>query len=168
MAKGATSAWGGTKWESKGQISSLPKNKVCVLYKGDGHHMEHTGIYIGNNEYIHAAGSKTGVVKNTMPGKWTHWGIPKGLYSGNDSTIKPEPGKPTTPTKPGSFPFQAKVTATSGGTVNLRKDASKSSKVVIKVKLGETVTVTGEEGDWYKITYGTTNGYMMKEFLQKA
>ena len=168
MATGATSAWKGTSWQSKGTISNYPKDKVCVLYREGSGRMQHTGIYIGNGEFIHASGSKTGVVKEKMPGKWTHWGIPKGLYSGNDSTIKPEPGKPTTPTKPGSFPFQAKVTASSGSTVNLRKDANKSSKVVIKVKLGETVTVTGEEGDWYKITYGTTNGYMMKEFLHKA
>jgi len=24
---------------------------------------------------------KEGVVKEKMPGKWTHWGIPKGLYN---------------------------------------------------------------------------------------
>ena len=167
MATGATSAWRGTSWESKGAISNYPKNKVCVLYREEGGKMQHTGIYIGNGEFIHASGSKTGVVKEKMPGKWTHWGIPKGLYSGNDSSQKQDHDKPV-PVPPGSFPFEAKVTASSGNTVNLRKAASKSSNVVMKIKLGETVTVTGEESGWYKITYGSTNGYMMKEFLHKA
>jgi hypothetical protein len=166
MAKGATSAWGGTKWESKGKISSLPKNKVCVLYKGDGHHMEHTGIYIGNGEYIDSAGEKIGVRKSKMPWRWTHWGIPKGLYDGkgNKSGDKKDQDKPV---PPGSFPFQAKVTATSGGTVNLRKSASTNAGIVLRIKLGETVTVTGEENDWYKVTYNTASGYMMKKFLNK-
>ena len=80
MATRATSAWRGTSWKSKGGIANYPKNKVCVLYKQRFGRMEHTGIYIGNGEFIHAAGSATGVVKEKMPGKWTHWGIPKGLY----------------------------------------------------------------------------------------
>jgi hypothetical protein len=165
MATGATSAWKGTSWQSKGTISNYPKDKVCVLYREGSGRMQHTGIYIGNGEFIHASGSKTGVVKEKMPGKWTHWGIPKGLYSGNDSSQKQDHDKPV---PPGSFPFQAKVTASSGGTVNLRKSASTNSSIIIRIKLGETVTVTGEESDWYKITYNSANGYMMKKFLLKA
>ena len=79
LATGATSAWGKTSWQSKGEISTLPKNKVCILYRQEGGKMQHTGIYLGNGEYIHAKGSREGVVKERMPGKWTHWGIPKGL-----------------------------------------------------------------------------------------
>jgi len=168
MATGATSAWKGTSWQSKGTISNYPKDKVCVLYREGSGRMQHTGIYIGNGEFIHASGSRTGVIKEKMPGKWTHWGIPKGLYNGGDPSPKPDPKTDPKPSTPGSFPFQAKVTASSGGTVNLRKDANKSSRILMKIKLGETVTVTGEEGGFYKITYGTTNGYMMKEFLNKA
>ena len=81
MATGATSAWRNTNWASKGEISNYPKDKVCVLYRhGDGR-MQHTGIYLGNGEFIHAKGSREGVVKERMPGKWTHWGVPKGLYN---------------------------------------------------------------------------------------
>ena len=160
MAKGATSAWGGTKWEVKGKISSLPKNKVCVLYKGDGNHMAHTGIYIGNDEYIHAAGSSKGVLKERMPGKWTHWGIPKGLYA----TQKEEQITPIT-----GFPCQAKITPSSPDRkVNLRKSPAKNSSIVLRLKLGEIVTITGEENGWYKVSYKTAKGYIMKEFLRKA
>ena len=78
---GATSAWGKASWQSKGEISTLPKNRVCILYRQGAGKMLYTGIYLGNGEYIHAKGCREGVVKEKMPGKWTHWGIPKGLYS---------------------------------------------------------------------------------------
>ena len=165
LATGATSAWKGTKWESKGEISNYPKNKVCILYQEGKGKMQHTGIYIGNGEFIHSAGERIGVRKEPMPWKWTHWGIPKGLYDNGNESEQKEDVKPITP---GSFPFQAKVTAPSGGTVNLRKSASANSGIALKIKLGETVTVTGEEGDWYKVTYNSANGYMMKKFLHKA
>ena len=42
--------------------------------------MAHTGIYIGNNYVVHAKGSDYGVVKESLPGSWTDFGIPKGLY----------------------------------------------------------------------------------------
>ena len=78
----AESAWKTTKWQDKGTISNYPKDKVVVLYKYDKskQKMVHTGIYIGGGKFIHAKGSKYGVVKESMPDSWTHWGIPKGLY----------------------------------------------------------------------------------------
>jgi len=159
------SAWKKANWESKGKISNYPKNKVCVLYREAKGIMQHTGIYIRNGEFIHAAGSKTGVIKEKMPGKWTHWGIPKGLYKGNESSQIQDNDKPSPPEY---FPFKAKIIATSGGTVNLRKDTNKNSGIVIRIKHGETVTVTGEKNGWYKVTYGAAIGYMMKEFLLKS
>ena len=147
--------------KNKGGIANYPKNKVCVLYREGKGKMQHTGIYIGNGEYIHAAGSSIGVVKEKMPGKWTHYGIPKGLY---ESGTTPQPDPHVTPIPSGS---QAKVTASSGGTVNLRKSASANSAVVLRIKLGETVTIIGEENDFYKVTYKSATGYMMKKFLKK-
>ena len=166
LATGATSAWGKTSWESKGGIANYPKNKVCILYQEGKGRMQHTGIYLGNGEFIHAAGQKIGVRKENMPWRWTHWGIPKGLYDGKESDQKDE-GQDK-PIPPGSFPFQAKVTTPSGKTVNLRKSASTNSGLVIRIKLGETVTVTGEEKDFYKVTYKSASGYIMKKFLHKV
>ena len=77
---GATSAWRNTNWSKSGKIGNYPKDQVCILYKGDGANMSHTGIYVGGNAYVHAQGSREGVRKGNMPGSWTHWGIPKGLY----------------------------------------------------------------------------------------
>ena len=76
MASGATSAWGHTSWAKKGEINNYPKDQVCILYRRGNGRMQHTGIYIGNGEFIHAKGSREGVVKEKMPGHWTHWGIP--------------------------------------------------------------------------------------------
>ena len=162
MATGATSAWKGTSWQSKGSISNYPKDKVCVLYREGSGRMQHTGIYIGNGEFIHASGSKIGVVKEKMPGKWTHWGIPKGLYA--SPSFDPIPIPIPIPILPGN---QAKVIAPSGKNVNLRKNPSKNSAIVLKINLGETVTIIGRENDWYKVTYNSTTGYMMKEFLSR-
>ena len=153
-------AWELTNWQSKGLLSAYPKDKVCILYREERDvrkRMQHTGIYIGNGEFIHASGSRTGVIKEKMPGKWTHWGIPKGLYVSDSFAPIPIP--------PGN---QAKVTAPSGKNVNLRKSASKNSAIVLKINLGETVTIIGEENDWYKVTYNSTTGYIMKEFLNRS
>ena len=75
-------AWEETKWVSKGKIKDYPKDKVCILYRysSEKGKMTHTGIYIGGGKFIHAKSSADGVVMESMPYSWTHWGIPKGLY----------------------------------------------------------------------------------------
>lgn len=57
------------------------------------------------------------------------------------------------------------VTAQSGTTVNMREKPSLNAPLARKVSVGEAVTVTGESGEWCKVTYGTYTGYIMKEFL---
>ena len=158
LLKGATLQWNQRNfWEQKGKISALPKDKVCVLYQGDGKHMMHTGIYIKNGEFIHANGDKYGVVKGSIGGfKWTHWAIPKGLYP------PPKPKEMCT-----SFPCKARV-ANASGKVNVRKGPSKGQGLVTKIKVGEIVEVSSGENGWFKISYGKYNGYMMGEFLEKA
>ena len=175
MASGATSAWGQTSWAKKGEIKNYPKDQVCILYRRGNGRMQHTGIYIGNGEFIHAKGSQAGVVKEKMPGHWTHWGIPNKFdakISGSSNIKDDTTTKPSTPTPTGkvcsSFPCKAKVVANSGGTVNLRKGPNKGSKVLTKIKLGETVQVSSEENSWCQIQYGGKTGFMMREFLEKV
>ncbi len=155
--------WNRLKFAQKGHISEMPRDKVTILFKGkDDDNMDHTGIYIKNNRFVHAKGTDYGVLEESMSDySWTHYGIPDGFYSSGDI----EPTQPSTPSTPTSYPFKGKVHANSGGTVNLRAKPNKSSNIVFRVPLGEIVTVTGEENGWYKVIYNQYSGYMMKEFV---
>ncbi len=98
--QGATTQWNtASNWAAKGGIESIPQGLVCCLFKRKDGRMSHTGIYLGKwvkdilfdsntgqqypdrgPEIIHCS---TTVKTDTLPGRpaWTHWGIPKGLYS---------------------------------------------------------------------------------------
>ena len=156
---GATKTWNNLAFDKKGPISQMPRDKVTILYKGDGNEMSHTGIYIKNDRFVHAKGTDYGVVEESWGAcGWTHYGIPTGLYGSDE--IGPDP----TPRK---YPFKGKVVANSGGSVNLRNKPSKSGNILKQVKLGEIVTVTGEENGWFNVIYGDLKGYMMMEFIQE-
>ena len=89
MVSGANSQWTQTNWESAGEIGSVPKNKLCVLYRydDDKKRMGHTGLYLGDGWIVHAKGHDYGVVRELLGNPtFTHWGIPMGLYS----EIRPE------------------------------------------------------------------------------
>ena len=84
MVSGANSQWTQTNWESAGEIGSIPKNKLCIVYRydDDKKRMGHTGIYLGDGYIVHAKGHDYGVVKELLGNpKFTHWGVPAGLYS---------------------------------------------------------------------------------------
>lgn len=49
--------------------------------------------------------------------------------------------------------------------VNVRKSASTSSDILTTLTTNTEVTVVGEEGDWYKITYRDYTGYISKSFV---
>lgn len=159
IASGASSAWRNTDWAQNGDIGQMPHDKVCILYKqkdsGDG--MQHTGVYLGDETFVDARGSKEGVIgpNDLSSFPWTHYGIPRGLYDDEDQ-----------PELPTNFPYNAKVVANSGSTVNMRSGPSKSDSVIMKIPLGEIVQVNGIEGGWAQIEYNGQSGYMMTEFLQ--
>ena len=49
--------------------------------------------------------------------------------------------------------------------VNVRKEASTSSKVMMVLGINTKLTVIGEEGDWYKVKTSEGNGYVSKKLL---
>lgn len=81
---GATSQWDtGSNWIAKGKIETMPPNLVCCVFKQKDGKMSHTGMSMGDGKYtvIHCSTTvKYGNVK-TDYSKWTHWGVPRGLYS---------------------------------------------------------------------------------------
>ena len=54
---------------------------------------------------------------------------------------------------------------TNGEGVNLRKNASTSSSIILGLKDGTTVTITAKNGDWYKVTYGGYTGYVYAKYV---
>lgn len=80
---GATTQYNTAKdWMERGLTKNMP-NVVCPVFKyreSDGK-MSHTGMHIGNGRILHCTsngGVKYGSLSDST---WTHYGIPKGLYT---------------------------------------------------------------------------------------
>ena len=52
-----------------------------------------------------------------------------------------------------------------GSSVYIRNEPSTDASIVISLIRNTDVTVTGENGDWYKVKYGDSEGYIFKELL---
>ena len=82
--QGATTQWNtASNWAAKGEISTMPKSLVCAIYKHKDGKMSHTGLSMGDGSggVIHCSTTvKRGNAYTDNP-KWTHWGIPRGLYT---------------------------------------------------------------------------------------
>lgn len=78
---GATSQYKNDEnWSAKGEISDMPTDCVCCVFKDVKGTKEHTGVYVGDGRIIHCSGTvKTG--KTTDKG-WTHYAIPKRMDEG--------------------------------------------------------------------------------------
>lgn len=60
------------------------------------------------------------------------------------------------------------VTATSGKTVNMRKQPSTSAPILQQVPLLTEVELIEKSSDlWYKVEYSGTQGYMMAKYLKQ-
>ncbi len=68
------------------------------------------------------------------------------------------------PATAATYPYDTQ----SADSVNLRKYASSSSVVLAYIQKGDTVTLLGESGSYYKVQYGDEIGYAKKEFINGA
>ncbi len=86
-----------------------------------------------------------------------------GTVSGttNGTTVSGTNGTTTTTTKTG-------VIYNCTDWVSLRKEASASSSRIAKLTPGTSVTITGEQGSYYKVTAGNYNGYVLKSYVNVA
>ena len=50
--------------------------------------------------------------------------------------------------------------------LNIRSSASTSAGIIGKLNQGAKVTIIGESGDWYRIEYNNTTGYVSKDYIQ--
>ena len=60
-----------------------------------------------------------------------------------------------------SFPF----TTVTNDQVNMRKNASSTSTILERIDEGDSITVVGEKGNYYKITYNGLTGYVIKKYV---
>ena len=66
-------------WEARGTTDAGMPDCVCCIFKQvNSKTMSHTGLHVGNSRIIHCSGEvKEGIMDKT----WTHWAIPKGMYT---------------------------------------------------------------------------------------
>lgn len=64
---------------AKGEIESLPRDKVCLVFKMNGSgRMHHIGIYLGDGTVAEMASSAANYLHRSVEAtSWTHWGTPK-------------------------------------------------------------------------------------------
>lgn len=69
-------------WDMRGEIKGMPAGAVCCVFKDKNGTKTHTGMHIGGGHIIHCSGTvKRG---KTSDSGWTHFGIPKGLYTAEE------------------------------------------------------------------------------------
>lgn len=116
----------------------------------------HVGVVTSTAPFIITHCTSPGILRDTKIGKWKYRGRLKYIdyTQGDEATM--------------SVPTNAVVTATSGSTVNLRAKASMSAAVLVKIPIGETVSVVNQTGDWCTVHYGSKTGFIKKEFLDMS
>jgi SH3 domain protein len=55
--------------------------------------------------------------------------------------------------------------SSSSSTLNVRSSGSSSSSVIGSLKKGESVNIVGKSGDWYKIQYNSSYGYVNSKYI---
>lgn len=62
--------------------------------------------------------------------------------------------------------YETSLTGVTTARVNMRKSASAGASIVKVIGDGDSVTVIGENGNWYKVTSGGKEGYMIKDYVK--
>lgn len=155
LVSGATSQWRKTKWESLGEIATIPRDQFCLVFRDDGNNvMGHVGAYMGDGSVIHAKGHDYGVVREGLDayGRFTHWAIPAGL---NEAENAPDDAKA------GEYEI-------TGTRLALREGMTTASAVIDRMERGTIVTGTPITSDWVKIEYNGKTGYSMAQYLRST
>ena len=155
LVSGATSQWRKTKWESLGEIATIPRDRFCLVFRDDGNNvMGHVGAYMGDGSVIHAKGHDYGVVREGLDayGRFTHWAIPAGLDGAENA---PDDAKAS----------EYEITGTR---LALREGMTTASKVIDRMERGTIVTGTPVTSDWVKIEYNGKTGYSMAQYLRST
>ena len=144
---------------TKGYALPARYKKGGVYYNGDLRDYYHAGLVYSLNPFqIRHMSSKMTI--DTKIGKWNYAAKLRPLV--NAGAYKQEPVPNSVIPSDGT---QAKVTAPSGSTVNMRKTPSLKGALIMRIKLGEVVEIVEPGEEWCKIKYNKKTGYMMAQFL---
>lgn len=81
--------------------------------------------------------------------------------------VTPEPTKTPTPTpKYEVTDLEKKAAYLNAGSANFRKGPGLDYKIIEELKFGAKFTVVGKSGDWLKIKYDGTYGFILAEFVE--
>lgn len=125
-------------------------------YNGDLRDFYHIGLMGEDGKVLNAQSSATGFVASPVK-PWTCAGYLKKVDYKEEKQVEDS--------YTAGVSYVGRVYATSGSTVNLRAEPSKSAKVLEKVKIGTSVNVIGTTDDWLHVETETNQGYMMQEFV---
>ena len=144
---------------TKGYALPARYKKGGAYYNGDLKDYYHAGLVYSKNPFqIRHMSSKMTI--DTKLGKWNYAARLKPLVDAG--AYKEVYEEAITIPSDGT---QAKVTAPSGGTVNMRKTPSLKGALIMRIKLGEIVEIVEPGEEWCKIKYNKKTGYMMAQFL---
>lgn len=133
-------------------------HKGGKYYTGDLNDYYHAGVVTSLNPFqIRHMSSKMTI--DTKINTYYPWN-----YKGKLTRLVTLAKEPATPA-PSASMERAVLVAPSGSTVNLRQSPSKSARIMARVKLGTTITITKPGEVWAAVTWNGFNGYMMAEFL---
>ena len=149
---GATSQWNtAANWKSKGEIATMPKDKLCCLFVQKGKTMEHTGLGLNNETIECSSGVQHFTTRNK---KWTHWAVPVCVEGGVTPTPTPTPEK-----------GKAIVT---GKNLALRQGPSTDCSIVTRIATGTTISIVDQPSGWTYVKYGNKTGFVMDKFIKKG
>lgn len=86
-------------------------------------------------------------------------GYVNSMYLSGVASTPPAPQKPQAPPQAAS----GKYTTTSN--LNLRAGTSTNSKKILTIPKGQSVSLISKHGEWYKVQYGNTQGFVTSKYL---
>ena len=123
-------------------------------------------VQIKNNKGIVIATptSAKSLKKGNQSVTWDFKNVSNGTYTALITASDTSDNQRTATTKINIKKTTGKVTAT---VLNIREKANTTSKIVDKLKKNQTVTILAQQGNWYKVKYGTKSGYVSKTYIKK-
>lgn len=85
--------------------------------------------------------------------------------TGNDTQVGENSSDTTNAADNQTTTYTEKTMYINESSVNVRKEPSTSSEIVMVLALNTKLTVIGEEGDWYKVKTSEGNAYVSKKLL---